>query len=108
MLSMESGRVVTEHDVLPGAWYLDGDRAPVCISVEAGQADLFLSAYLGIDHQVKGERAYRLLDAVVVFHRGLPRPGETIRYEIAIDRFVRQGRPGCSFSASKAISAAST
>ena len=25
------------------------------------------------------------------FHRGLPRPGETIRYEIAIDRFVRQG-----------------
>jgi acyl transferase domain-containing protein/3-hydroxymyristoyl/3-hydroxydecanoyl-(acyl carrier protein) dehydratase len=91
MLSLESGRVVTEHDVLPGAWYLDGDRAPVCISVEAGQADLFLSAYLGIDHQVKGERSYRLLDAVVTFHRGLPRPGETIRYEIAIDRFVRQG-----------------
>jgi len=91
MLSMTSGRVVTEHDVLPGAWYLDGDRAPVCISVEAGQADLFLSAYLGIDHQVKGERAYRLLDAEVTFHRGLPRPGETIRYEIAIDRFVRQG-----------------
>jgi len=91
MLSMESGRVVTEHDVLPGAWYLDGGRAPVCISVEAGQADLFLSSYLGIDHQVKGERAYRLLDAVVTFHRGLPRPRETIRYEIAIDRFVRQG-----------------
>ncbi|MBC2742125.1 MAG: hypothetical protein HGJ93_03505, partial [Desulfosarcina sp.] len=90
-LSMGSGQVVTEHDVLPGAWYLDGDRAPVCISVEAGQADLFLSAYLGIDHQVKGERSYRLLDAVVTFHRGLPRPGETIRYEIAIDRFVRQG-----------------
>ncbi|MCB2149158.1 MAG: type I polyketide synthase [Deltaproteobacteria bacterium] len=91
MLSMDSGRVVTEHDVLPEAWYLDGNRAPVCISVEAGQADLFLSAYLGIDHQVKGERAYRLLDAVVVFHRGLPRPGETVRYEITIDRFVRQG-----------------
>ena len=91
MLSMQSGQVVTEHDVLPGAWYLDGDRAPVCISVEAGQADLFLSSYLGIDHRVKGERAYRLLDAAVTFHRGLPRPGETIRYEIAIDRFVRQG-----------------
>ncbi|WP_054690294.1 3-hydroxyacyl-[acyl-carrier-protein] dehydratase FabA [Desulfosarcina cetonica] len=91
MLSMESGRVVTEHDVLPGAWYLDGDRAPVCISVEAGQADLFLSAYLGIDHRVKGQRAYRLLDAEITFHRGLPRPGETIRYDIAIDRFVRQG-----------------
>ena len=91
MLSMESGKVVTEHDVLPDAWYLDGNRAPVCISVEAGQADLFLCSYLGIDHQVKGERAYRLLDAVVTFHRGLPRPGETVRYEICIDRFVRQG-----------------
>ena len=29
MLSMDSGQVVTEHDVLPGIWYLDGDRAPV-------------------------------------------------------------------------------
>jgi PfaB family protein len=90
MLSLGSGRVVTEHDVRPGAWYLDGDRAPVCISVEAGQADLFLCAYLGIDHQVKGERTYRLLDAKICFHRGLPQPGETIRYDIHIDKFVRQ------------------
>ena len=84
------GRVVTEHDVRQGAWYLDGGRAPVCISVEAGQADLFLCAYLGIDHQVRGERTYRLLDAKIRFHRGLPRPGETIRYDIHIDKFVRQ------------------
>ncbi len=88
--SLGPGRVVTEHDVLPGAWYLDGDRAPVCIAVEAGQADLFLCAYLGIDLAVQGRRAYRLLDAKVRFHRGLPRPGDVIRYEIAIDRFVRQ------------------
>ena len=86
-----SGRIVTEHDVLPRAWYLDGGKAPVCISVEAGQADLFLCAYMGIDLKVKGLRAYRLLDAVVEFHRSLPVPGETIRYEIDIDRFVRQG-----------------
>jgi 3-hydroxymyristoyl/3-hydroxydecanoyl-(acyl carrier protein) dehydratase/malonyl CoA-acyl carrier protein transacylase len=89
--SLGSGRVVTEHDVLPQAWYLDGGRAPVCISVEAGQADLFLCSYLGIDHAVKGKRSYRLLDAVVKFHRGLPRPGDVIRYEIDIDHFVRQG-----------------
>ncbi|MCG6907217.1 MAG: hypothetical protein LJE63_11430 [Desulfobacteraceae bacterium] len=88
--SLGPGRVVTEHDVLPGAWYLDGDRAPVCIAVEAGQADLFLCSYLGIDLAVRGQRAYRLLDAKVRFHRGLPRPGDVIRYEIAIDRFVRQ------------------
>ena len=84
------GRVVTEHDVLADAWYLDGGRAPVCISVEAGQADLFLSSYLGIDFKVKGERTYRLLDATIVFHRHLPLAGETIRYDIHIDKFVKQ------------------
>jgi len=89
--SLGAGRIVTEHDVLPGAWYLDGGRAPVCISVEAGQADLFLCAYLGIDLAVRGQRTYRLLDATVEFHRELPRPGETIRYVITIDRFMRQG-----------------
>jgi 3-hydroxymyristoyl/3-hydroxydecanoyl-(acyl carrier protein) dehydratase len=85
------GRIVTEHDVLPGAWYLDGGHAPVCISVEAGQADLFLCAYLGIDLVVAGKRTYRLLDATVKFHRDLPVPGETIRYEIEISKFIRQG-----------------
>ncbi len=85
------GRIVTEHDVHPNAWYLDGGRAPVCISVEAGQADLFLCAYLGIDFKVRGKRTYRLLDATVTFHSTLPRPGDMIRYDIHIDKFVRQG-----------------
>jgi acyl transferase domain-containing protein/3-hydroxymyristoyl/3-hydroxydecanoyl-(acyl carrier protein) dehydratase len=85
------GRVVTEHEVHEGAWYLDGNRAPVCISVEAGQADLFLSGYLGIDLKTKGERVYRLLDAKIITHRDLPRPGETVRYDIRIDRFICQG-----------------
>ncbi|MDD2390198.1 MAG: beta-ketoacyl synthase N-terminal-like domain-containing protein, partial [Desulfobacterales bacterium] len=89
--SLASGKLVTEHDVLPGAWYLDGGHAPVCISVEAGQADLFLCSYLGIDRVVKGKRTYRLLDARVRFHRGLPKPGDTIRYEISISKFIRQG-----------------
>ena len=89
--SMTTGRVVTEHDVRPGAWYLDGHRAPVCITVEAGQADLFLCSYLGIDLALDGTRAYRLLDATVTFHRGLPKAGEVVRYDIHIDRFVRQG-----------------
>ena len=89
--SMTAGRVVTEHDVRPGAWYLDGHRAPVCITVEAGQADLFLCSYLGIDLALEGTRTYRLLDATVTFHRGLPQPGEVVRYDVHIDRFVRQG-----------------
>ncbi|GFO65696.1 type I polyketide synthase [Geomonas paludis] len=89
--SMTSGRVVTQHDVHPGAWYLDGGRIPTCIAVEAGQADLFLSGYLGIDFITKGLAVYRLLDAVVTFHRELPAPGETINYDIRIERFFKQG-----------------
>ena len=61
MLSLTSGSIVTQHDVKEGAWYLDGGKAPVSISIEAGQADLFLCAWLGIDHVVKGKRKYRLL-----------------------------------------------
>jgi 3-hydroxymyristoyl/3-hydroxydecanoyl-(acyl carrier protein) dehydratase len=90
-LTMTSGRVVTEHDILPGAWYLDGGCIPTCIAVEAGQADLFLSGYLGIDFITRGLAVYRLLDAVVTFHRGLPGPGATITYDIRIERFFRQG-----------------
>ena len=90
-LSMTSGRVVTEHDIHPGAWYLDAGRIPTCIAVEAGQADLFLSGFLGIDFQTKGKAVYRLLDAVVTFHRGLPVEGDTIHYDIYIDHFFRQG-----------------
>jgi acyl transferase domain-containing protein/3-hydroxymyristoyl/3-hydroxydecanoyl-(acyl carrier protein) dehydratase len=90
-LSMTSGRVVTEHDVKEGDWYLDGGKAPACIAIESGQADLFLSGYLGIDFITKGLAVYRLLDAAVVFHRELPRTGEVIRYDIKILRFFRQG-----------------
>lgn len=89
--SMTSGRVVTEHDILPGAWYLDGGRIPTCIAVESGQADLFLAGYLGADFITKGLAVYRLLDAVVTFHRPLPAPSQTIRYDIRIDHFFRQG-----------------
>ncbi len=89
--SLGGGRVLTEKDVSAGDWYLDGGRMPISITVESGQADLFLCSYLGIDHAVKGTRSYRLLDATVRFHRGLPVPGEVIRYDIRIDRFVKQG-----------------
>jgi acyl transferase domain-containing protein/3-hydroxymyristoyl/3-hydroxydecanoyl-(acyl carrier protein) dehydratase len=89
--ALGSGRVVTEHDIRAGAWYLDGGCIPTCIAVEAGQADLFLAGYLGIDLHTRGRAVYRLLDAVVTFHRGLPGPDETIRYDIHIDGFFRQG-----------------
>ena len=89
--SLGSGRMVTEHDIVAGAWYLDAGRIPTCIAVEAGQADLVLSGYLGIDFHTRGLAVYRLLDAVVTFHDSLPRPGATIRYDIRVERFFRQG-----------------
>ena len=88
--SMTHGRVVTEHDVTADRWYLDGGRIPTCVAVEAGQADLFLSGYLGIDFISKGKAVYRLLDAVVTFYRGLPVVGDTIQYDIKIEEFFRQ------------------
>ena len=90
-LSMTQGRLVTEHDIHAGAWYLDCGCIPTCIAVEAGQADLFLSGYLGIDFETQGRAMYRLLDAKVCFHRGLPGAGAVIRYDIRIDHFFRQG-----------------
>src|SRR5262249_17991430 len=89
--SMQPARIVTEHDIRPGAWYLDNGRIPPCIAIEAGQADLFLSGFLGIDFQTRGQAVYRLLDAVVTFHRSLPGPGQVIRYDIRIERFFRHG-----------------
>ncbi len=89
--SMTGGRVVTKHAVRADRWYLENGRIPTALSVESGQADLFLSGFLGIDIQTRGLAVYRLLDAVVSFHRELPRIGETIEYDIHIDRFVQQG-----------------
>lgn len=90
-LELGSGTLVTEHDVFPDAWYLDHGKIPTCIAVEAGQADLFLSGYMGIDYHSKGELVYRLLDAKVTFFRDLPEPGDIIRYKIHISEFFNQG-----------------
>ena len=90
-LSMKQGKLITEHDIHADAWYLDRGKIPLCIAVEAGQADLFLSAYLGADFTTQGHRVYRLLDAEVDFTGELPGPGKTIRYEIDIDHFFMQG-----------------
>lgn len=90
-LSMTHGRVVTEHDIHADDWYLDCGKIPTCLAVESGQADLFLSGWLGIDFITRGLAMYRLLDAVVTFHDALPGPGKTIHYDIKINRFFQQG-----------------
>ncbi|MCX6130205.1 MAG: beta-ketoacyl synthase N-terminal-like domain-containing protein [Proteobacteria bacterium] len=88
--SLASGSMITEHDVFHDAWYLDDGLMPTSIAVEAGQADLMLSAWLGADFHAKGRAVYRLLDAKVKFHRALPRVGSIVRYAINIKRFFEQ------------------
>ena len=80
--SLEGGRIVTEHVVRPEAWYLEHDRVAPSVSIEAGQADLILSGYLGVDFETRGLAMYRLLDATVTFHRraSFGRRRDSLRY----------------------------
>ncbi|MFE3598680.1 beta-ketoacyl synthase N-terminal-like domain-containing protein [Streptomyces sp. NPDC059142] len=80
------GRIWTETDVLPGSWYLDSTgRIPAGLLIEAGQADLLLLSWLGVDLLNRGERAYRLLGCEVTYHGSPPEAGDTLCYEIYID-----------------------
>jgi PfaB family protein len=84
--SMGTGTIWTETDVPADAWYLDAaGRMPAGIMIEAGQADLLLISWLGVDLLTKGERIYRLLGCELTYHGSPPAPGETLRYEIRID-----------------------
>ncbi|MGK5449902.1 hypothetical protein ACSNOE_21125, partial [Streptomyces radiopugnans] len=87
----EPAEITTEYDVPVGAWYTVDGLVPCAVTIEAGQCDMLLIAYLGIDFRTRGERVYRLLDSRLVFHGGLPREGQTLRYDIRIDRFVWNG-----------------
>jgi 3-hydroxymyristoyl/3-hydroxydecanoyl-(acyl carrier protein) dehydratase/1-acyl-sn-glycerol-3-phosphate acyltransferase len=89
--TMGLGTVWTETDVREDSWYLNAGYMPAGILIEAGQADLFLISYLGVDFLNQGERAYRLLGCELTYHRSLPKPGETLRYEITIDSHAEHG-----------------
>ncbi len=80
--SLGLGSIVTETCVTPDAWYLHQGYMPAAFAVESGQADLLLISWLGIDRFNQGQRVYRLLGCDLVFHEGLPKAGETLRYDI--------------------------
>ncbi len=83
--SMGTGTVWTETDVAPDGWYLDAaGRMAAGLMIEAGQADLLLISWLGIDLLGHGDRVYRLLGCEVTFHGSPVLAGETLRYEIHI------------------------
>ncbi|MGW2720126.1 beta-ketoacyl synthase N-terminal-like domain-containing protein [Streptomyces sp. NPDC001492] len=81
----------TEYDVPEDAWYAVDGQVPPAVTIEAGQCDLLLISYLGADFTNRGQRVYRLLDSSLSFLGDLPRTGQTLRYDIWIDQFVRQG-----------------
>lgn len=87
----EPSSITTEYDVPADAWYAVDGLVPCAVTIEAGQCDLLLISYLGIDFRNRGQRVYRLLDSELVFHGALPRAGQTLRYEITIARFVWNG-----------------
>jgi len=79
------GRIWTETDVTEGAWYMhDGFMRPGPL-IEAGQADLSLISWMGADLKNCDERVYRLLGCELTLHEGgLPRAGDTLKYQIEI------------------------
>ncbi|MBO0882436.1 MAG: hypothetical protein J2P17_19310, partial [Mycobacterium sp.] len=85
--SLGTGRLWTETDIRLDSWYLDAvGRMPAGVMVEAGQADLLLISWLGVDLLSVGDRVYRLLGCEVTFHTSPARPGDTLRFAISIDR----------------------
>lgn len=86
-----AGRIWTETDVAADAWYLQHGRMPAGVMIEAGQADLMLVSWQGIDAHNRGERVYRLLGCELTYHGDLPRVGETLRFDIHLDGHAAQG-----------------
>jgi acyl transferase domain-containing protein/3-hydroxymyristoyl/3-hydroxydecanoyl-(acyl carrier protein) dehydratase len=89
--SMGRGTIWTETDVAADSWYLHDGHLPAGIMIEAGQADLLLISWLGVDLLNRGERVYRLLGCELTFHGGLPAVGDTLRYDIHVDGHAEQG-----------------
>jgi acyl transferase domain-containing protein/3-hydroxymyristoyl/3-hydroxydecanoyl-(acyl carrier protein) dehydratase/1-acyl-sn-glycerol-3-phosphate acyltransferase len=90
--SMGTGTLWTETDVRQDSWYLDDQgRMPAGVMIEAGQADLLLISWLGVDLLNRGERVYRLLGCELTYHGGLCAPGDTLVYDIHIDGHANQG-----------------
>ncbi len=97
MMSMKLGTIWTETDVTADAWYLQAGHIPPGVMIEAGQADLLLISYLGVDTHNRGERLYRLLGCTLTYHGGLPQVGDTLAFDIHLDGHAKQGETRLMF-----------
>ncbi len=90
--SMGKGVCWTETDIANDSWYLQNGTMPTGLLIEAGQADLLLISWLGVDFLNRDERVYRLLGCEIVFHDGpLPTAGDTLGFQIHIDGHASVG-----------------
>lgn len=85
------GVMWTETDVVEGAWYLQDIYMPAGVTIEAGQCDLSLISYMGIDFLNKGNRVYRLLGCDLMYYGRPPKIGDTLRYQIHVDGHANVG-----------------
>ena len=83
--------MATEYDIPVDAPYLIEGQIPWSVAVESGQCDLMLISYIGIDFLSKGVRVYRLLDCQLTFLEDMALGGQTLRYEIHIDSYAKNG-----------------
>lgn len=86
--SLGTGSVITETDVRSGEVYEFRGHFLPGLLVEAGQADLLLISWLGIDFLNRGEKVYRLLGCELCYHGDMPAVGDSLRYEIHLDRHI--------------------
>jgi len=89
---MGKGAIWTETDVAEDSWYLHHGSMTPGLTIESGQADLLLVSWLGADFVNQDDRVYRLLGCQVSFHGGgLPKIGDTLRFDIHIDGHAKTG-----------------
>ncbi len=79
------GVIWTETDLKDGDWFLHNGIVRPGPLIECGQADLTLIGWMGADFRNADARVYRLLGCEITFHAGgLPKVGETLRFQIEI------------------------
>lgn len=85
--TFRGARIRTEFDVPQFPWNgVDGQAS--YLSLDA-QGVLFLAAWLGIDFESQGERAYRWVDARLTYLGVLPCGGDCVEYDIRFTGTVR-------------------
>lgn len=91
-LTEGKGVIWTETDLTADHWMMHNGRIRPGPLIECGQADLTLIGWMGADLKNQDERVYRLLGCEITFHEGgLPKAGETLKFQIEITQHANFG-----------------